>query len=248
VFAGGRLALIPTEEVDLGVAERQRMLSEYRRREREISPSFYAAWQPAVLFMRTGRTRAAARMLERTGVFPRPGDACLEVGFGSLGWLGELVCWGLRENDLHGIELDPVRARNAGEILSGADLRVGDAGRMPWGDGAFRLVVASTVFTSILDGAVRQVVAREITRVLAPGGALLWYDFAVNNPRNPNVRRVGRRELRALFPELRGNIRSVTLAPPLARLVAPRSWVLATLLEALPPLRTHLLAVLVKRP
>ncbi len=90
--------------------------------------------------------------------------------------------------------------------------------------------------------------AREITRVLTPGGALLWYDFAVNNPRNPNVRKVGREELRALFPELRGRIRSATLAPPLTRMVAPRSWVAATLLEALPPLHTHLLAVLVKKP
>jgi hypothetical protein len=33
----------------------------------------------------------------------------------------------------------------------------------------FQLVVASTVFTSILDVAVRQIVAREITRVLASG-------------------------------------------------------------------------------
>jgi hypothetical protein len=90
-------------------------------------------------------------------------------------------------------------------------------------------------------------VAADITRVLAPGGALLWYDFAVNNPRNPNVRRVGRKELQGLFPELRGSIRSVTLAPPLVRLVAPKSWLLATALEAFPFLRTHLLAVLLKR-
>jgi len=107
-----------------------------------------------------------------------------------------LVCWGLREVDLHGIELDPARAGLTREILPGADLRVGDAVETPLADASFRLVIASTVFTSILDGAVRQVVAAEITRVIAPGGALLWYDFAVNNPRNPNVRKVGRRELR----------------------------------------------------
>jgi ubiquinone/menaquinone biosynthesis C-methylase UbiE len=123
---------------------------------------------------------------------------------------------------------------------------VGDAGRLPWADGSFRLVISSTVFTSILADAVRERVAREIVRVLAPGGALLWYDFAVNNPSNRNVRKVSRAELRRLFPELSGKVKSVTLAPPLSRLISPRSWIVATLLEAVPLLRTHLLAVLVK--
>ncbi len=89
-------------------------------------------------------------------------------------------------------------------------------------------------------------VADEITRVLAPGGALLWYDCSVNNPRNANIRKVGRKHLIQLFPKLSGKIKTVTLAPPLARFVAPRNWTLATLLGSLPLLRTHLLAVLVK--
>jgi SAM-dependent methyltransferase len=235
-----------TEEAEGSRAENQRILAEYRRREREVPPSLYALWQPAVLFARTGRNRLAARLLARAGVFPRAGDPCLEVGYGSLGWLGELISWGVRETDLHGIELDPVRARQAREILPSADLRVGDAGKMPWADGSFRLVIASTVMTSILDPSVRRRVAEEISRVLAPGGSLLWYDFAVNNPRNPNVRRVRRRELHFLFPRLRGEVRSVTLAPPLARWIAPLSWVGATLLESMPLFRTHLLGVLVK--
>jgi len=90
-------------------------------------------------------------------------------------------------------------------------------------------------------------IADEIVRVLAPGGALLWYDFAYNNPRNPNVRGIGRAEIKKLFPELAGKIRTVTLAPPLTRLIAPRWWTLASFLEAIPPLRTHLIAVLIKQ-
>jgi SAM-dependent methyltransferase len=168
------------------------------------------------------------------------------VGYGSLGWLADLLSWGLCQADLHGVELDAVRAAVAREALPGADLRVGDAAELPWPHGSFRLVIASTLFTSILDAEVRRNVADEIVRVLAPDGVLLWYDFAVDNPRNPNVRRVTRRELAALFPTLRGPIRSVTLVPFLARAVAPRSWTVATLLEAVPFLRTHLLAVLSK--
>ena len=87
----------------------------------------------------------------------------------------------------------------------------------------FRLVIASLLFTSILDPTVRRLVADEITRVLAPGGAMLCYDFAFNNPRNPNVRKLSKKELMSLFPSLKGAIKAVELAPPLARLVAPRT-------------------------
>ena len=234
-----------SESTDAGTRERERILEVYARRDAEAG-DMYAPWRDDEFFMRTGRRRVAVRLLADAGVFPKAGDPCLEVGFGSLGWLGELISWGVRETELHGIELDPRRVRKGREILPGADLRLGDAANMPWPDGTFRLAIASTVFTSILDASVRQLVAREIVRGLAPGGALLWYDFAVNNPRNANVRRVDRRELRVLFPELSGEVRSVTLAPPLARWIVPRSWVAATLLEALPPLRTHLLGVMLK--
>jgi hypothetical protein len=231
---------------DAVLAERQRVLAEYRRRGEEIESDFYAPWRPSEIFLRAGRLRAAAFLLRQEDALPGPGDPCLEIGYGSLGWLGDLLCWGVREKSLHGLELDPARAEKARASLPAADLRVGDAAQIPWEDGRFRLVVVSTVFTSILDRRVREAIAAEIVRVMAPAGALLWYDFAVNNPGNPSVRRVGRPELRALFPDLAGPVRRVTLAPPIARRVVSRSWALATVLESIPFLRTHLLAVLKK--
>jgi ubiquinone/menaquinone biosynthesis C-methylase UbiE len=235
-----------SNQLDFEVVERQRIQAEYARRSRAIAPDLYAPWQLSSRFINEQRNRGAVVMLERLGLFPEKGQQCLEVGCGSLGWLGELISWGVRESDLHGIELDSARAMQASQSLPGADLRVGDATELPWAENTFHLVIASTVFTSILDQRVRQMVAREITRVIAPGGALLWYDFAVNNPWNPHVRKVGRAELRELFPQLSGEIKSITLAPPIARFVAPKSWVLATMLEAVPFLRTHLIGVLVK--
>ena len=225
--------------------ECERILEEYGRR-LKADNGRYATSDTAQLFMRCGRERAALQSLNRTQSFPRPGDKCLEIGYGRLGWLGTLISWGLREEDLCGIDLDERRASIAREILPAADLRVGDATALPWADGSFRLVVASTVFTSILQMEMRQRVSEEIVRVLAPGGALLWYDFAFNNPNNPNVQKVSRREIRRLFKPLQGEIVRVTLAPPIARFVAPRSWLFATVLEALPILRTHLLGVLLK--
>jgi hypothetical protein len=75
-----------------------------------------------------------------------------------------------------------------------------------------------------------------------PGGGVLWYDFTVDNPRNPDVRGVPLTRVRELFPE--GDLRAqrVTLAPPLARAVVRVHPALYTLFNCVPLLRTHVLA------
>src|ERR1051325_7565918 len=235
-----------SDQIELVLAERRRIQLEYQRRADEINADRYASWQPATKLFIEGRRRVGEKMLRRANVFPGPTDKCLEVGCGSHGWLSELIGWGVPETNLNGIELDPARAMKARDNFPGADLRLGDAVELPWAAGSFKLVICSTLFTSILDSNVRSLIANEVVRVLAPGGALLWYDFAFDNPRNPNVRGISRRRLRKLFPSLQGEVRSVTLAPPLARAIAPRNWALATLLEKIPLLRTHLIGVLIK--
>jgi hypothetical protein len=234
------------DDVAVVAAESRRIRAEYRRRARELDADRYAPWQPAAILEREGRSRAAACLLHAANRFPRAGGRCLEVGYGSMGWLPDLVGWGVRETDLHGIELEAGRAAHAQRLLPSADLRVGDATDLPWEDGAFALVVISTVFSSILDPRVRVAVAREAARVTAARGALLCYDLARNNPANANIRGVERREWTELFPGLRPAFRSVTLAPPIARVIAARSWLAAQALEVLPFLRTHLIAVLSK--
>lgn len=225
--------------------ERERIRLEYGRRA-SLDSDLNAPWQAPAWFMLENRNRKAATMLKALGVFPKRGDRCLEIGFGKIGWLSELIGWGIKETDLYGIELDHARAAQARELLPSANLRTGDAVKLEWNDETFRLVVASTVFSSILDLKVRRLIADEIVRVLRTDGALLWYDFAYNNPRNHNVRGIGWPQIRELFPTLRGKMKTVTLAPPLARFIAPRCWPLASVLEALPFLRTHLIAVLLK--
>jgi SAM-dependent methyltransferase len=226
--------------------EKNRIETEYRRRETEVEADLYAPWQPAESFIVAERKSTAAGLLHKAGKFPQTGDQCLEIGYGKLGWLADLISWGLRETDLHGIELDEKRARQAQTALPNADLRVGDATKLPWENDSFKIVITSTVFSSILDLNVRKLIAEEISRVLMSGGVLLWYDLAIDNPRNKNVKGIGAKELKNLFPNFDGEIKSVTLAPPIARLIAPRSLTLATFLSAFPMLRTHHLAVLVK--
>lgn len=227
--------------------EKNRIETEYFRREREVEADLYAPWQPAENFILSERKYRAAVLIHKAGKFPVAGDRCLEIGFGKLGWLADLISWGLQETDLHGIELDEKRARQAQNALPNADLRIGDATTLPWESNFFKIVITSTVFSSILDLDVRKLIAEEITRVLTPGGVLMWYDLAIDNPRNANVKGIDKNGLRGLFPGLTAQIQSITLAPPIVRFVAPRSQTLATLLSSIPMLRTHLLALLVKK-
>lgn len=206
----------------------------------------YAPTNLAELFLREGRKRAAVSLLVSQDAFPNAQSQVLEVGVGRMGWLPELLTWGVAPARLHGIDLDPERIAAAARLFPTADLRVGDASRLPWESETFDLAVASTLFTSLLEQSLRASVACEMVRVLRAGGSILFHDFVVNNPNNPHVRKVTLTELRALFPGLRVMHRSTGLAPPLARIVAPRARWLAALLEAIPLLRTHMVAVLTK--
>lgn len=218
--------------------EADRILEELRRRERELPADLYSLDRPANRFLRQGQERALRKALEEIG--PLAGKRVLEVGCGSGNWLQMLA----GAASLAGIELDPGRAAGAAARFPGADIRAGDASSLPWAGASFDVVLQSTVFSSILDPGMRRAVASEMLRVLAPGGAILWYDFFVDNPSNPHVRGVRRREIEVLFPGCRVALRRTTLAPPLARRIVPVSWKLAALLESLRVLDTHYMGVI----
>lgn len=228
-------------------AECRRIEAVYRRRANTVDPRRYAPWQAAVRLERDGRVRAAADLLQAAARFPDgPGARCLEIGCGSAGWLPDLIGWGVPASNLAGIDLDAERASAAQRLLPGADVRAGSATALPWPDASFSLVIISTVFSSIADARVRALVAGEAARVTRSGGAVLGYDLARNNPANSQVRRISRREWQRLFPTWRPTFRSTTLAPPVARAIAGRSWLAAQALEAVPLFRTHLVAVFLK--
>ena len=112
------------------------------------------------------------------------------------------------------------------ERLGATGLRAAaDARRLPFVDGAFDAAIQCTMLSSIHAEAARRLVAAEMTRVVRPGGLVLSYDARFANPFNRDVRRVTRAEHRALFADGALTFESLTLVPPLARLVtrlAPR--------------------------
>ncbi len=158
-----------------------------------------------------------------------------------------MLSWGLAaSSDLAGIELDGVRAEKAKRSLPAADLRVGDASCLAWEDERFDLVVLSTVLSSVHDEGMRRRICSEINRELKRHGVLLIYDAAVGNPQNVNLLPVKPRVLLDLFEGYCSTFRTVTLAPPIARFLAPSSWVLAEFLSSLRTLNTHFIGLLVK--
>jgi hypothetical protein len=107
-------------------------------------------------------------------------------------------------------------------------------------------VVFFTVFSSILAKAMAQNIAKEASRVLKPGGAIIWYDLRIRNPRNPHTRPVRKKDIECLFPGFVYQLRAITLLPPLARRLGRFTTRLYPLLAAVPALRTHYVGVLRK--
>jgi hypothetical protein len=159
--------------------------------------------------------------------------------------LRDLVRLGAAPSCMTGVDLLPERIARARELTPGARFEVADAQALPFPDQEFGLVLGFTLLSSVIDPGARARVASEMSRVCSRDGAIVLYDFWVN-PLNRDARPVRRREVSRLFPGWRADFRAVTLAPPLTRLLAPLpgGWLACTLLEVLPFLRTHYLAVL----
>jgi SAM-dependent methyltransferase len=216
-----------------------RISAEYARRGRELPPDFYSWSKPANLLLHQQAMRGCLRTLTRASLFPLNVSRILDVGCGDGTWLLEFIQWGADPTALCGIDLLPERLSRAKFRIPQADIRPGSASELPWPDETFDLVTQFTVFTSILDPLLKQAVANEMVRVLRPGGAILWFDFRMSNPRNPHVRGMRAAEIRDLFAGCEVQLSSVLLAPPLARLITKWSWPLTECLHTVPLLRTH---------
>ncbi|NDY93431.1 class I SAM-dependent methyltransferase [Ideonella sp. TBM-1] len=171
-----------------------------------------------------------------------------EVGCGGGGNLMDWLRLGALPENLTGCELLPERLELARASLpGGVRLVAGDATTLDIAPASQDVVMQATVFSSLLDDAVQQRLALAMWRWVRPGGAVLWYDFAFDNPRNPDVRGVPLVRVRQLFPQAAHlAVRRVTLAPPLARRACALHPALYTLLNAVPWLRTHRLVWIAK--
>ena len=212
----------------------------------------YSPLNPAVLFEIQGRQRAMASLFLKLGWRDLATVRLLEVGCGTGENLLDFLRFGFRPELLQGIELLPGSVERARAVLPAAvKVACGDAmgpAASSVGPSSHDVVYQSTVFSSLLDDAFQKRLADRMWGWVRPGGGVLWYDFVVNNPRNPDVRGVPVARIRQLFPHHgRLQVRRLTLAPPIARTVTRWHPMLYPLLNASVWLRTHVL-VWVEKP
>lgn len=207
----------------------------------------YSPLRAEVLHAMQERERALAALLRRHVRRPLAELSALEVGCGTGDNLLALLRLGFDPARLAGNELLPERLAVARARLPAATaLHAGDALALDLGAARFDLVLQYTVFSSLLDDGFQQRLAERMWSWVRPGGAVLWYDFAFDNPRNRDVRAMPMRRVRALFPQAEVDVRRVTLAPPLSRRLARLHPLAIAAANTLPWLRTHRLAWLAK--
>jgi O-antigen/teichoic acid export membrane protein/ubiquinone/menaquinone biosynthesis C-methylase UbiE len=190
-----------------------------------------------------GETRWKAIRQILDGLDLRDGFRVLDVGCGA----GEDLQRIAREFAhlrpcLHGIDLLPDRIEHARQAIPAAVLHVGGAENLPYPSQTFDVVLAATMFTSILDGQVASQIASEMTRVLSGSGTIICYDMRYPNPWNPHTRALRASDLQQLFPQAVIRRTTVTLIPPLARRLGGLTRSVYGPLHAIGVLRSHYVA------
>ncbi len=206
----------------------------------------YSVFNPGHLFLLQQLERKIIASIRQHQLDPLSNKKILDVGCGTASPLRKLINFGAEPENLFGIDLLPEAIKEAKRISPYIDFRCGNAEALPFGSESFDIVTQFTTFTSILDDEMKRRVAKEMLRVLKPHGTILWYDYFISKPTNADVKGIGKGEIIRLFPNCTFHFNKVTLAPPIARTVAPYSFLLCYLFEKIPWLRTHYLVVIRK--
>jgi ubiquinone/menaquinone biosynthesis C-methylase UbiE len=227
-------------------AENQRVRAAYARRRQLVPPTRYVRTDPFVLCSSHEREKQMAKLFRSDGLATLTGLRILDVGCGRGAMLRQLLDYGAEPELLAGIDLLEENVNGARALAPNLRIVCGSATHLPFPDSSFDLAVQFTLFTSVLADDVKYAIAADMKRVLAPGGRVLWYDFSVSNPKNRDVRGIGKREIGRLFEGFDFKATKITLAPPLGRMIAPISPMLYDLLSRVRPLCTHLMCLLKK--
>ena len=223
-----------------------RIKTAYAKRDSGGKKTLYSVFNPDSLFISQQREKALISLLKRHGMADLSNKKILEIGCGKGNVLRDFISYGARPENCYGIDLLPDRIEEAVRLSPNINFRCCSAENIAFRDGELDMALVFTVFTSILDMPMKKRIAHEILRILKPGGVIIWYDYHMDNPSNPDVRGVKKKEIYDLFPGCEIHLRRVTLAPPLARAISPVSVILAQLAEKIPLLCTHYIGIIRK--
>ncbi len=236
--------------------QKQKTLEEiqksYQDRQKGIPVDRYSFLNPSVFIPWQEKERVFLSFLNKYYFKKKPIEelSFLEIGCGTGTNILQFIRYGFAPNKITANELLPERVDILRKKLSPQiDIVPGDASQVHFKKAPFDIILISTVFSSILDLDFKKELAEKTWKLLSPKGAILWYDFIYNNPRNPNVKGVSLREIKELYPKTADiTYKKVTLAPPITRFVlslAPWNWLYNCV--NIPFLRTHLVAWIQKK-
>jgi ubiquinone/menaquinone biosynthesis C-methylase UbiE len=238
------MTLQTTSELDL---ELSRLKAEYKRRDSSnVLAERYSHFNESALFHSQDLERNLLALLKRHNFTNLAEKKILDVGCGSGSLLRRFLEYGSLPANLAGVDLMEHRIEQAQCLHPAIDWRARSAHQLPYPDATFDLVMSFVLFSSILSEPLRYKIADEMWRVRRPGGLILIYDFAYSNQRNPAVQGITRQQIQQLFnrPGARFDLQRVTLAPPLSRLLVPRAYWLAHILEQLKIVNTHTIGII----
>jgi SAM-dependent methyltransferase len=221
----------------------KRVRDEYGRRAKdEALHAYYDRNRGALEFASAERRYLVLQYVDRLG--PRGETTVLDVGCGVGADLAYLAGHGFAVDHLAGVDLLEERVALARASVPGSDVRVGNAAELPYPDHAFDVVIQSVVLSSVTDNRLRSMIADEMARVVRRGGLLISYDMRTVRPGNAHLTAIDKAELQRLFGGYGLlHVRSLTLNVAIAGRVGSRA---AGVLRHLPPLRTHLLAMVIR--
>lgn len=225
--------------------EVDRILSAIEKRKARIPDDYYSSLKKANLFMDHSIEKVLFPLISRHA-HTLSDKKIFDVGCGSGYWLIKFINIGATPANLFGIDLDPKACEKAKSIIPNVNIINGNAEQLPYDDNFFDIVCQFEVFSTILDGNMKIRIAREMLRVLKPEGFVVWFDQRYHKPGSDYNRGIGKREIKRLFPQCNIRFRLAVLIPPLARIIVPLSWTLATLIEHLPFMKSHYVAIIQK--
>lgn len=226
--------------------EIERIKKVYEKRKKNIPKQLYSFFNDSYLFFHQRREWELLKLFKKYNVNSLYEKKILDVGCGSGSELRNLMRYGAQPKNPYGIELMRDRIETAKNLSPNMNFRCGDASKIPYEDESIDIIMQFTVFTSILDYEMKKNIAQEMLRVVKPDGTILWFDYHINNPKNPDVRGLKKKEIYKLFPRSHVCLKRIILAPPITRAIAPYSWLICHLLEKLKIFNTHYIGVIRK--